>query len=287
MAPALSDVPFVLDMVDVDSEKWRALADVVSGPKRWVYRREAEVLAKFEHRAMTAAHATLAVNEKEAAALHMSHPDARVVVVQNGIALDAFSPPSPPSPEQTAVFCGVLDYAPNEEAALRLSQSIWPIVRRTVPDAHLLCVGANPTDRLLAAAANDPSITVTGTVPDVRPYLWQSAIGLAPLNVARGLQNKVLEALAAGLPVVVSPAVAEGLPATVRHAVVVADTNEAAAQAICTLFKTSPDARRQLASSANLGALTWDRQLSPLWDELCRAIGTPARHGTAQNRHAD
>jgi sugar transferase (PEP-CTERM/EpsH1 system associated) len=277
MDRALAGVPFVLDMVDVDSEKWRALASTGPWPYRWIHRRESRVLAAFERRAMGAANATLAVNEKESAKLREMMPDARVVTVPNGIALDTFASAAPPASEPIAIFCGVLDYAPNEEAALRLTREVWPRVKSRLPGARLFLVGANPTARIKQYAAADSSITVRGTVPDVRPYLWQSAVSVAPLRVARGLQNKVLEALAAGLPVIVSDAVAEGLPQCVSSGVVLADTDEEIAAAICELLIASPASRRLKAASAQLAGLSWERQLAPLWEEISRAASEGPR----------
>lgn len=271
MSPALAGVPFVLDMVDVDSQKWQQLGRTGRWPHRLIYRREGVLLERFERRAIDAAFATLAVNRKEAAALHRLDPRARVMTVENGIALETFAPTGPPSTERAVVFCGVLDYAPNEEAAVRLARDIWPRVRARCADARLYLVGANPTARVRSASAADASIEVTGTVPDVRPYLWKSAVSAAPIHVARGLQNKVLEALAAGLPAVVSPAVAEGLPPGVMPAVTTADTDEAMAAAICELMMQTPDERRARAGSADLGALSWDRQLQPLFTVLQQA----------------
>ena len=110
----------------------------------------------------------------------------------------------------------------------------------------------------------DQTIEVTGRVPDVRPWLWESAVGIAPLHVARGVQNKALEAIAAGLPIVITPAVAAGLPEEAAPAVAVADLAPQFAEAVIELLSVSPPARRARSSSANLGRLTWANTLRPL-----------------------
>lgn len=272
MEGPLSGVPMVLDMVDVDSEKWRALAAVSSGAKRLIYKREARCLRAFERRAMRVASVTTAINDREAAALHEISPHASVTTVANGVSLEAFAPPHPPSESSTVVFCGVLDYPPNEEAALRLVQRIWPKVANRCPNAKLLLVGMNPTSRLRDAAARLTSICITGAVEDVRPYLWQSAVSAVPLTVARGTQNKVLESIAAGLPTVVSRAVSAGLPAAVASGTAEAESDEEFAVVIQRWLAESPSARRARAESCDLQALSWESQLRPLWDALMHAV---------------
>jgi len=271
MEPPLSGIPFVLDMVDVDSAKWSALSRSSAWPKRRIYAREAVCLADFERIAIRAAAVTLAVNAREAVAVRELVPDARVSVVENGIDLAGFSPPEGPAAGAQVTFCGVLDYEPNETAALRLGRQVWPLVRRKRPDASLLLVGSKPTQAVRALSDSDSTIRVTGAVPDVRPFLWESALSAVPLVTARGLQNKVLEALAAGLPVVTTPVVAEGLPESALRGCIVARDDDALAHGILQLLDAGPAARRQLAGQAGLEELTWAKQLAPLCGIVERA----------------
>jgi glycosyltransferase involved in cell wall biosynthesis len=155
-----------------------------------------------------------------------------------------------------------MNYEPNVDAAVRLARDIWPRVVAIRPDAKLLIVGARPTPQVEALASD--SITVTGTVPDVRPYLWQSAVAAAPLMAARGVQNKALEALAAGLPVVVSPAVAGGLPRDVLSGCGIAATDREFAHQLLHLLALAPEERFRIATAAGLEELTWERQLALL-----------------------
>ncbi len=116
------------------------------------------------------------------------------------------------------VFTGGLDYSPNDDAARFLMREILPLVKRAVPGVRTVIVGRDPMPQVLDAAANDPDITVTGFVPDVRPYLERAEIYVAPLRFSSGVQNKVLEAMAMELPVVTTPAVADALVWDGEHA---------------------------------------------------------------------
>jgi sugar transferase (PEP-CTERM/EpsH1 system associated) len=212
MEPPLDRFPFVLDMVDVDSEKWKSLAERSTPPRSTIYRREARTLAAFERAASERARAVLVISEQERDALRAIAPGADIRVVPNGVEVEHFAPPPDAPPrEPTVVFCGVMDYAPNVEGVLWFAEQVWPRVRAARADARFLIVGANPTPAIRALATADPSIEVTGRVDDVRPYLWRAAVSVAPLHVARGTQNKVLESLAAGVPAVITAAVAAGL----------------------------------------------------------------------------
>jgi sugar transferase (PEP-CTERM/EpsH1 system associated) len=271
LGETLDSIPFVLDMVDVDSAKWRALGRASGVPMKWIYQREERCLRRFEAEIVARARTTLVINERERETLADLAPRADIRVIPNGIDVEAFRPVEGPAEGAGVVFCGVLNYQPNEVAALNLVQQIWPLVRASRPDARLTIVGAHPTPRLYQAASGDPSITITGSVPDVRPYLWRAAVSIAPLEVARGLQNKVLEALAAGLPVVTTPAVADGLPDVVMPACDVASGSREAATALLGILAVSPTERRAIARRAVLSELGWPRQLAGILPILTAA----------------
>lgn len=256
--------PLVLDMVDVDSAKWEALGRTATPAMRWIYAREARHLARFEALASRRAAVSFVVNEREQCTLQALAPGARVRVAPNGVELSALAPSRPPGSAPNVVFCGVMNYAPNEQGALWLTREVWPLVRQRRPDATLTLVGADPTRALRAAGWRDRTITVTGTVPDVKPYLWEAAVAAAPLFIARGIQNKVLEAAAAGLPAVITPAVAAGLPREVMPACRVAPDAPTFAATLVALLGRTPTERRAMAGQADLGGLAWSIRLAPI-----------------------
>jgi polysaccharide biosynthesis protein PslH len=264
LRPPLDRVPLVLDMVDVDSEKWRSLSAIERPPRSWVYRREARVLSDFERVATARAVTTTVVNEKERAVLAALAPDADVRVVPIGIDLETFRPVAAPSPSETVVFCGVMNYAPNEAGAVWLARDVWPHVLQRRPTARLSIVGSNPPAAVRALAR--PGVVVTGTVPHTRDYLWEAAVAVAPIHTARGLQNKVLEALAAGVPVVATTAVESGLPPAIAAACAIADVPDAFAAAIVQWLDASPESRRAHAAAIDLDAWSWEAPRQQLVD---------------------
>ena len=257
-------IPLILDLVDVDSRKWLDLAATARAPLSWIYKREARTLGAFEARAATSAAATLVVNEREAEIARQLAPDANVHVVANGVELERLRPPAEPSEQNRVVFCGVMNYAPNDQGMRWFINEVWPIVRTHRSGATLAVVGADPGRSLQTLCARDHTIELTGRVPDVRPWLWESAVAIAPLHVARGVQNKALEAIACGLPIVITSAVAAGLPRGLEPALTVADTAPQFARSVIELLELPAATRRARAVAADLGELKWSRTLQPL-----------------------
>jgi sugar transferase (PEP-CTERM/EpsH1 system associated) len=279
LAPPLDRVPLVLDMVDVDSAKWAAFAEASRFPKAFVYRREARCLGAFEQRAVSGAVASTVVNERERETLLGMCRGADVQVVPNGVDVRALTPHDPPAGGDRVIFTAVFNYAPNAEGAIWFVRHVWPLVRAERPTAMLTLAGASPTRAVLRLARLDSSIEVTGAVPDMRPYLWRSAIAVAPIHQARGVQNKVLEAAAAGLPSVVTTAVWKGLPDEVLPACRRADTPADFASEVLSLLTLPPPDRRARAALAQLSGLGWPTRLAPMLRLVERAAGV--RHGEA------
>ena len=218
MAPYLTGahgVRRVLDMVDMDSAKWADYAARARWPARAVWAREARTLLAFERLAALDYDRTLFVSQAEAADFARAAPEAagRVGWLDNGVDLGHFAPagyerPFPPGP--TIVFTGTMDYWPNVDAMTWFAADVLPRLRASRPGLRLCIVGANPAPEM-RRLARDPAVIVTGRVADVRPYLAHADVVVAPLRSARGIQNKVLEAMAMGRPVVATPQAFAGL----------------------------------------------------------------------------
>jgi sugar transferase (PEP-CTERM/EpsH1 system associated) len=208
-----------LDMSDVDSQKWRAYAADARGPLKLLWAREARLLLEFERRVAVDYDRTLLVSDPETEEFAELSPASRdrVFTHENGVDLARFSPAhSFERPFEGAgphlVFTGTMDYWPNEDGCGWFAREVMPGLRARHPDLAFHIVGANPTPGVLALARL-PGIHVTGRVPDVRPYVAHSDVMVTPLRIARGLQNKLLEAMAMGRPLVSSRPAYEGVRA--------------------------------------------------------------------------
>ena len=222
-------VKTLVDFVDVDSAKWTQYAEQHRWPLSWIYRREGERLLAFERSVAVRAARSFFVTENETDLFRRHAPECavRVEAMPNGVDADYFAPdstlPSPYGPaELPVVFTGAMDYWPNVDGATWFANDILPLLKEKWPQARFYVVGRNPAPALLALAS--PDVVVTGTVSDVRPYLQHAAAVVAPLRIARGVQNKVLEAMAMARPVVASAACSGGIDAEVGRDFLAADT---------------------------------------------------------------
>jgi sugar transferase (PEP-CTERM/EpsH1 system associated) len=230
------DVPGVgrriVDFCDVDSAKWTQYAAERPWPLSWLYRREGRCLLDFERQAAAAADVALFVTPAEADLFRRAAPElaARVVTLQNGVDADFFAPARPldnpyPAGGPVLLFTGAMDYWPNIDAVEHFVASMLPAIRTRWPGVRFWIVGMNPAPAVHALAG--AGVHVTGTVPDVRPYLAHADVIVAPLRIARGIQNKVLEAMAMARPVVISAASATGLSAVAGRDCEIAERPEA------------------------------------------------------------
>jgi sugar transferase (PEP-CTERM/EpsH1 system associated) len=212
--PELHGVPAVVDLVDVDSQKWHDYADASRGPRRWLYRLEGRRLRRLETGLQGWARAVTLVSEAEASIYRRFCAGGAVRAVANGVDLDYFYPqsrnPHTEDEEPACVFVGALDYRPNVDGACWFCREVLPELRRRRPGVTLSLVGRRPAPAVLRLAEL-PGVELVGQVPDVRPHVARAAVTVVPLQIARGVQNKVLEALAMARAVVASPGALEGL----------------------------------------------------------------------------
>ncbi len=256
----------VLDMVDVDSDKWTQYAPTQRWPLSWVYAREGRKLAEWEAQVTRTFDATLLVSPQEAALLQARVPAVadRVGAFENGVDAEYFSPgrgyASPFNPaEQAIVFTGAMDYWPNVDAVTWFAERMFPAIHDALPGARFYIVGSRPGEPVLSLA-RQPGVTVTGSVPDVRPYLAHAACAVAPLRIARGVQNKVLEAMAMACPVVTSPQAAEGIRAEAGRDFTLA--HDAPEFAACVIAHARQPQRNTHARACILERYDWTRNLA-------------------------
>lgn len=228
-------LPKVMDFVDVDSDKWRQYAEHTQEPMRSVYRLEARLLASYEREIAERFDASVLVSQAEAEAFLEVAPKAkRVVGIPNGVDTVFFGATQrKPEPVEAPllVFVGQMDYFANVDAVTWFAKSVFPRVLKLRPRARFRIVGRAPTAEV-QALAQLPGVEVTGGVPDVREHLGVATVAVAPLRIARGIQNKVLEAMAAQVPVVLSSNAFEGIEGVAGEHALVADREETTADAI-------------------------------------------------------
>jgi sugar transferase (PEP-CTERM/EpsH1 system associated) len=283
MAPyvePLNSLVRVMNFCDVDSCKWSDLAKTEGFPRSWIYRREARKLEDYERRIDAAFAGSCFVTGGEVALFRKLVPGTRAVVVPNGVDHAKFGAVARRPAGGTLVFVGVMDYPPNVEAAVFFATKVLPLLRRKSSGIDFVIVGARPAPEV-RALGDLPGITVTGFVDDVRVFLARAALVVIPLSVARGVQNKVLEAIASASPVLVSEPVAISLSEALKARVHVAVRKpEPFAEAIERILALPDGEREAMAKSAQeilLSETTWEASADRLEEliESARGRGLP------------
>lgn len=274
--PELAGTSVVVDLVDVDSEKWFDYAAAWGGPRALLYRTEGRRLRRLEAALADQSQALTLVSAAEVELFRRFCPAGDVRAVTNGVDQEYYRPSAEQPGEEGCVFVGALDYPPNVDAACWFAQDAWPEVRRRRPQARLALVGRRPAAEVRQLAGL-PGVDVVGQVPDVRPYVARAAVAVAPLRVARGLQNKVLEAFAMGKAVVASPQALAGLGERRGVPALCAATSVEWVEQVGRLLG-DPELRRRLGAQGRHYVEAhhdWDRCLGPL-NEL---LGLPSADG--------
>jgi sugar transferase (PEP-CTERM/EpsH1 system associated) len=275
--PALPPyIPFLMDFVDFDSAKYAAYGAQGRGPMGWINRREGRVLLDFERAVADRAQVSVFVSEAEAALFRAASGQGadKVRALENGVALDYFDPAADfARVEEGAgplfVFTGQMDYRPNVEAVDYFARRTLPVIRAVHPDARFAIVGRAPSKPALALGGL-PGVIVTGAVPDVRGWLAAADVVVAPLRIARGVQNKILEAMAMARPVVASAQAAEGIDARDGVHFLIAEDSDQEAARICDLL-AAPERAAKLGAAARARMVErydWDATLASLPDLL-------------------
>lgn len=277
-------VPLIADFVDMDSRKWDLYATWSTWPRRMIYRTEAGRLLEYEKHLATRARVTLVRTKAERDDCRRLIPGPRFEVLSNGVDLDYFRPQGRKPGSANLVFTGVMDYFPNIQAVEWFANKVLPQVQRSVPEATFTIVGARPSSKVLALGLR-PGVMVTGQVPDVRPYLQNAAVAVAPLLLARGIQNKVLEAMAMETPVVLTEAAFKGVDAADGEGILMGRNAEEFAEKVIKLLK-NPEQRAEIGARGRRLVETryvWNEQLSLLEDLLLELADEPREKREPEN----
>ena len=248
----------VIDFVDVDSDKWRQYSKTRPWPLNRLYQRESKLLLDYERKIAKDFDRATFVSETEANFFKQLAPESvsRVTYFNNGVDADYFSPQNVYSNPylsniNTLVFTGAMDYWANVDAVEWFAHNIFPSIRAQLPLVEFYIVGSRPTARVMTLAAS-PGITVTGSVKDIRPYIFHASLVVAPLRIARGIQNKVLEAMAMEKTVIVSPQAAEGICALHNQELFVENDEQGFADRVIAQIKNGPNVKMGHAARARI-----------------------------------
>jgi len=268
-------LPSILDLVDVDSDKWAQYANRSRRPFSWIWRAEGRRLQAWESELVRTFSTTFVCTDSEARLLRSKSPSGRIDVLQNSVDTDYYKPNAVMVSESIrrlqpyVVFTGSMDYFPNIDAVQFFASEVFPLIRKLVPDLRFVIAGRNPS-REVIRLAETPGIHLTGDVPDMRPYLRAAAVAVAPMRIARGVQNKILEALAMDVPVVSSPMAAAVLPKDLASLVAAeSEPTHIAARVVDYVLAPTPTGQRRRSLKRHLEALDLPRQLERL---VCTAV---------------
>lgn len=232
----------IVDFMDLDSDKWWNFSQLSRFPMSVVYGYESKVLGRYEQRVQQSVDECLFVSQAEADLFCTRHQyqAKNLRVVGNGVELSNYYPPAEPRFHEplTLLFTGVMDYLPNEDAICWFADKVWPMVVQQHPAAKLVVAGMKPSQRVLDLQQLG-NIEVTGFVEEMLPYYQQADVFIAPFQIARGVQNKILQAFACGLPVVTTPIGAEGIDGNNEEHVLIAETPQHFAEQIQRLVQHS------------------------------------------------
>jgi sugar transferase (PEP-CTERM/EpsH1 system associated) len=265
--------PKILDFGDMDSQKWLAYADHKPFPLSLGYWLEGWKLERMEKDLARHFDLSLCTTAAEVATLRSFGTARRSECVPNGVDTDYFAPGTEPYDRDSICFIGRMDYYPNQQCMLRFCTEVFPLLRARRPGSRLTIVGARPSRRVRALGGL-AGITVTGSVADVRPFARRAALTIAPLDIARGTQNKILESLAMGVPVVCSTRAAAGVDAIAGEHFLAASRPGEYVDAVVRLLE-DPAERARLAAAGRARMLSnhsWSSSMRRLEDLIHECV---------------
>ena len=251
----------IVDFVDVDSDKWAQYSKYARFPKSWIYALEGRRLADYEKNVAVTFDHSIFVTQAEVEVFKKLNPHIQsIIAISNGVDLDYFCPtfsqeqasrnqsPETSNQQPVIVFTGAMNYYANIDGVVWFAKEILPLIKKEIPAIQFYIVGSNPTKEVLSLSSNN-GVTVTGYVPDTREYLNKAMVVVVPLRIARGIQNKILEAMAMGIPVVATPQAFEGIEAQPERDVILGENVEKIAEGVLKLIREA-SLRKSLGDNA-------------------------------------
>ena len=246
----------IMDFVDVDSDKWAQYSKYARFPMSWIYGLESRRLADYERKVAEAFDHSILVTDSEVKIFKNRNPHINnIAAISNGVDLDYFSPgfsqqqasrnqrlassnlpPETSNQQPIIVFTGAMDYYANIDGVVWFAKKILPLIKKEIPEIQFFIVGSKPTKEVLSLSSNN-GVTITGYVPDTREYLNRATVVVVPLRIARGIQNKILEAMAMGLPVVATPQAFEGIDAQPKRDLILEEDTEKFGESVVQLIR--------------------------------------------------
>lgn len=273
-------IPKVIDFVDVDSEKWFQYAIHANFPYKYVYQIESKRLRQYEKSLAKKFQHGFLVSEKETNDFrNLVYQNAPVTAISNGVDTTMFNPSQEPYNPNVLVFTGAMDYFANVETMLYFTERILPRIRKTIPEVKLYIVGSNPSVEIKSLETQHSNITVTGFVEQIQPYVLKSAAFVAPMRIGRGINNKILEAMAMGVPVVTNSLGLEGILATPGQDILVEDSTDNFAQQVIRVMKDST-LRKKLSENGRKVIeenYSWERNIRQLDNLLLEIVAEHAK----------
>ena len=274
----------IMDFVDADSDKWAQYGKYVGFPQSWIYRIESRRLGRYERKIAESFDHSIFVTQAEVQVFRRQNPHIEnVTAIQNGVDLDYFSPgyrlfltrsdrpatshevPESSNRQPILVFTGAMDYYANIDGVTWFTKEVLPLIRKEIPKVKFFIVGSNPTQDVRELASGE-GVVVTGYVKDTREYLQRATVVVVPLRIARGIQNKILEAMAMGLPVVATPQAFEGAEASPGEDLILEESVKGFARGTLDLIHRA-DLRKRLGASGRKTIernYRWEKNLSGL-----------------------
>ena len=276
-APHLPDLSrAVLFQHNVETVIWRRRAQHAADPlTRTLLRVQADRMYRYERQACRTARTVVAVSPVDVRTMREMFGVTRIHEIPTGVDVDYFMPAGPSPPASDLLYVGSMDWAPNVDAVKSFLRDILPLIHRRRPQSTFAVVGRDPPPELVAAARNDPRVTVTGTVADVRPYLWGAKVAVVPLRVGGGTRLKIYECMAARTPVVSTHVGAEGLEVSHPETIRLADAPDQFARACLELMESDTGRARMAEAAWQLVSSKFSsRQVALRFEELLEAVPT-------------